>query len=385
MPKRSVRLATDSPEIEAAFAELRRQLRVSLQFPAEALAEAEQAARRPRLPDADETSIPFVTLDPLGSMDLDQAFHIERRGDGYRVRYAIADVAAFVTPGGPMDVEAHERGETLYAPDENARLYPPALSEGAASLLPDQTRPALVWTMDVDETGEGVDVHVVPRARAQPSEARLRRRAATTRRRDCRRAAATPARGRHPPAAARSPPGRRQPRPARAGHHRERRRLRARVPRAAARRGLERPDLPDDRNGSSRPDAERERRPSAHGPRRRPAPRRASAPHGEGVARRMARRRFVPRVRPRAQPCSSGGRRRSSSRRGACSAARDTHGSKTIHPTTRSTPRSRRRTPTRPPRSAGSSIGTSARRASRSRRAPRSRSGSAPSCRRFRR
>ena len=161
MPKRSVRLATDSPEIEAAFAELRRQFRVSLQFPAEALAEAEQAARQPRLPDADETSIPFVTLDPLGSMDLDQAFHIERRGDGYRVRYAIADVAAFVTPGGPMDVEAHERGETLYAPDENARLYPPALSEGAASLLPDQTRPALVWTMDVDETGEGVDVHVV--------------------------------------------------------------------------------------------------------------------------------------------------------------------------------------------------------------------------------
>jgi exoribonuclease R len=160
VPKRSVRLATDSPEIEAAFAELRRQLRVSLQFPQEALAEAEQAARSARLPEADETSIPFVTLDPLGSMDLDQAFHIERRGDGYRVRYAIADVAAFVHPGGPMDVEAHERGETLYAPDENARLYPPALSEGAASLLPDQTRPAVVWTMDVDETGEGVEVHV---------------------------------------------------------------------------------------------------------------------------------------------------------------------------------------------------------------------------------
>ncbi len=59
-----------------------------------------------------------------------------------------------------MDVEAHERGETLYAPDENARLYPPVLSEGAASLLPDQTRPAVVWTMDVDEAGEGVEVHV---------------------------------------------------------------------------------------------------------------------------------------------------------------------------------------------------------------------------------
>jgi exoribonuclease R len=93
-------------------------------------------------------------------MDLDQALHIERDGKGYRVRYAIADVASFVTAGGGMDAEAHERGETLYAPDGNARLYPPALSEGAASLLPDQTRPALVWTMEVDETGEGIEVDV---------------------------------------------------------------------------------------------------------------------------------------------------------------------------------------------------------------------------------
>ena len=160
MPKRSFQLATDSPEIHAAFAELRRQLKVPASYPAEVLAEAEQAARAPRVPDADDTGVPFVTLDPAESMDLDQAFHFERLGDAYRVRYAIADVGAFVAPGGPMDVEAHGRGETFYAPDENVRLYPPVLSEGAASLLPDQTRPALVWTMDVDETGEGTVVHV---------------------------------------------------------------------------------------------------------------------------------------------------------------------------------------------------------------------------------
>ena len=82
VPKRAFRLTTDSPEIEAAFAELRRQLKVSLDFPDEVLADAEQAARSPRLPEADETAIPFVTLDPLGSRDLDQAFHFERRGDG---------------------------------------------------------------------------------------------------------------------------------------------------------------------------------------------------------------------------------------------------------------------------------------------------------------
>ena len=160
MPTRSYRLTTDSPEVKAAFEELRRQLKVPAEFSAEVLAEAEQAARSPQLPDADETETPFVTLDPEGSMDLDQAFHFERRGDGYRVKYAIADVAAFVEAGGPMDAEAHERGRTLYAPDLNVRLYPPVLSEGAASLLPDETRPALVWTMDVDETGEGTAVHV---------------------------------------------------------------------------------------------------------------------------------------------------------------------------------------------------------------------------------
>jgi exoribonuclease R len=161
VPLRRVRLATpDADEIAAAFEVLRESLDVSLGFPDDVLADAEASIRAPRLPDADETAIPFVTLDPPESMDLDQAMHIERNDSGYRVRYAIADVAAFVTPGGPMDREAHARGQTLYAPDQNARLYPPRISEGGASLLPDETRPALVWTMDVDSTGEGTDVTV---------------------------------------------------------------------------------------------------------------------------------------------------------------------------------------------------------------------------------
>ena len=161
MPRRHVSVSPpDSAAIAASLAELRENLDVSLQFPETVLADAERAVHSPRLPDADETAIPFVTIDPPESMDLDQALHLERNGGGYRVRYAIADVAAFVEPGGPMDVEAHRRGQTLYAPDENARLYPPALSEGAGSLLPGETRPALVWTMQVDAGGEGVDVDV---------------------------------------------------------------------------------------------------------------------------------------------------------------------------------------------------------------------------------
>ncbi len=160
MPARRLRLTPDAAEIAAAFADLRNGLGVSMDFPTEVCADAEQEIRSPRLPEADETAIPFVTIDPPESMDLDQALHLERRDGGYRVRYAIADVAAFVDPGGAMDREAHERGQTLYAPDGNARLYPPQLSEDAGSLLPGEMRPALLWTMDVDGTGEGVEVDV---------------------------------------------------------------------------------------------------------------------------------------------------------------------------------------------------------------------------------
>jgi exoribonuclease R len=107
-------------------------------------------------------------------MDLDQALHIERSGDGYTVHYAIADVGAFVQPGDPVDTEARKRGETLYAPDRRTPLHPPELSEGAASLLPDQVRPAVLWTLSVDAAGEGTAVDVrraLVRSRAKLSYA----------------------------------------------------------------------------------------------------------------------------------------------------------------------------------------------------------------------
>src|SRR4051794_36153858 len=112
------------------------------------------------MPELDQTDIPFVTIDPPSSMDLDQAVHLERDGEGYVVHYAIADVTAFVSPGDPVDLEANKRGMTLYGADSKVPLHPPSLSEGAASLLPDQVCPALLWTIKVDATGEGTDVHV---------------------------------------------------------------------------------------------------------------------------------------------------------------------------------------------------------------------------------
>jgi exoribonuclease R len=139
---------------------IQNQLEVSPDFAPEVEEAARRAAAAPRLPDLDRTDIPFVTIDPASSQDLDQALHLERDGTGYVVHYAIADVAAFVSPGDPVDVASHERGETLYGADSKVPLHPTVLSEGAASLLPGEVRPALLWTIHVDDTGEGTDVQV---------------------------------------------------------------------------------------------------------------------------------------------------------------------------------------------------------------------------------
>jgi len=136
------------------------QLKVSPGFAPEVEEAARRAAAAPRLPDLDRTDIPFVTIDPASSQDLDQALHLERDGSGYVVHYAIADVAAFVSPGDPVDLASRERGETLYGADSKVPLHPTVLSEGAASLLPGEVRPALLWTIHVDDAGDGTDVQV---------------------------------------------------------------------------------------------------------------------------------------------------------------------------------------------------------------------------------
>ncbi len=136
------------------FAAVRDELGLSLDYPADALAEARQvAADPPSRPDRDETDLPFFTLDPEGSMDLDQAMHLERDGDGHRIRYAIADVPAFVLPGSALDRATRERGQTVYCPDLRVPLHPEVLSEDAASLLPDVVRPAYVWDLRLDGAG----------------------------------------------------------------------------------------------------------------------------------------------------------------------------------------------------------------------------------------
>lgn len=155
MPQPSVNVAAPitPPALVEGIEKLKAECAIPGDFPREVLADAENAATRAQS-GTDLTRIPFVTIDPATSMDLDQALFIERAGDGYTVYYAIDDVAAWVTPDGPMDVESHRRGQTCYLPDERIGLYPPVISEGAASLLAeDPPRPAIVWTLQLDAAG----------------------------------------------------------------------------------------------------------------------------------------------------------------------------------------------------------------------------------------
>ncbi len=132
---------------------IRSEFQVPTTFPAEVLAAADLAARRQPTSHVDRTAWRFVTLDPASSTDLDQAFAIETSGTDLLLHYAIADVAWFVDDGDAIDLEAWRRGTTVYLPDGKAGLYPPVLSEGAASLLPDGPRPAVVFTVRVAPDG----------------------------------------------------------------------------------------------------------------------------------------------------------------------------------------------------------------------------------------
>ena len=146
-------LADPGNALAKGLAAIRQEFQVPAGFPPEVLAAAEEAAKRVPTDHIDRTSLPFVTLDPASSTDLDQAFHIEPSGADLLLHYAIADVAWFVDDGGVIDAEAWRRGETLYLPDGKAGLYPPVLAEGAASLLPNGPRPAVIFIVRVRPDG----------------------------------------------------------------------------------------------------------------------------------------------------------------------------------------------------------------------------------------
>lgn len=152
------------------FDAIRAELGIAVDLPVDAEAEADALALLDVGPREDATDLPLVTVDPPGARDLDQAIAIEARGSGWRVHYAIADVGAWVRPGGAIDGAARARTQTYYAPDRRVPLHPHRLGEDLGSLLEGQDRPAALWTLDIDDAGTTTDLRVrraTVRSRAQ--------------------------------------------------------------------------------------------------------------------------------------------------------------------------------------------------------------------------
>lgn len=151
MAQRVVRAnVAQSSEVLEELAQLRQELKIPDSYPSEAVA-AIQPVSIDKYPD--HRDIPFVTIDPPGSRDLDQAIHLERENDGYVVRYAISAVGLYVAPGGPLDQEVQRRGVTFYGPDGSIPLHPEELAAGEASLLPGEDRVAYLWYLHLNADG----------------------------------------------------------------------------------------------------------------------------------------------------------------------------------------------------------------------------------------
>jgi ribonuclease R len=126
-------------------------------FPAALEVEANQAAAAAhRAPGErrDLTALSTFTVDPATARDFDDAVSAQMEGAGARVWIHIADVAAHVRPGSPLDREARRRGNSTYVPGSVEPMLPHALSSDACSLAPGEER--LTVTTEI-ELGPGME------------------------------------------------------------------------------------------------------------------------------------------------------------------------------------------------------------------------------------
>jgi ribonuclease R len=102
----------------------------------------------------DLRDLPLVTIDGETARDFDDAVFAEKKGRGWRLVVAIADVSHYVRPGMALDRDALERGNSVYFPRRVIPMLPEKLSNGLCSLNPDVERLAMVCDMDIGNSGE---------------------------------------------------------------------------------------------------------------------------------------------------------------------------------------------------------------------------------------
>ena len=120
-------------------------------YPRTASAEAEHAVGEPYAADArvDLTGLPTFTIDPRDAQDFDDAISARREDGHVRVWVHIADVTAYLRPGGPLEREALRRGTSVYVPGAVEPMLPEALANDACSLRPGEDRLAVTVEMEM--------------------------------------------------------------------------------------------------------------------------------------------------------------------------------------------------------------------------------------------
>jgi len=101
----------------------------------------------------DITGLPLVTIDGETARDFDDAVYCERKGKGFRLVVAIADVSHYVAAGGALDVDAYARGNSVYFPRRVIPMLPEKLSNGLCSLNPQVERLCMVCDMEIAGSG----------------------------------------------------------------------------------------------------------------------------------------------------------------------------------------------------------------------------------------
>lgn len=132
------------------------------EYPEEALAEARVEAENFDETDLtgreDLTGETIVTIDPVDARDFDDAISLTRDEHGHwLLGVHIADVAAFVKPGTPLDNEARLRGTSVYLPTQVIPMLPEVISNGLASLQEKRVR--LTKSVFIEYTPDGIPVH----------------------------------------------------------------------------------------------------------------------------------------------------------------------------------------------------------------------------------
>jgi len=137
-------------------------------FPGKVLSEADQILAQssrgitPQPQDCDLTFLHPLTIDSEFTRDIDDGLSVQRMGNDFQVGIHITDVATYLNGFAEIFQEAMTRATSIYLPDQRIPMIPPALSEGACSLIVGEKRRALSFLVRFDGEGRVLEYRIVP-------------------------------------------------------------------------------------------------------------------------------------------------------------------------------------------------------------------------------